>query len=73
MKRFPRFFDKQVSNLLREQLVRLGYAFAAMQKFEPGVDGKGFDEALCIGDVLVKTPGIYTVTLSRMSQRIDGS
>src|SRR5271156_335242 len=65
-----RLFE-QLANPAAEHLVGVGRPLALMQDFEPGFDREGLDEASAVGDVLIDSPRIGAVALSRISKLVD--
>src|SRR5580704_6982867 len=69
--RDARRFFKYLANPAAEHLVGVGHPLALMQNLEPGFDREGLDEASAVGDVLINSPRIGAVTLSRISKLVD--
>src|ERR1700727_607410 len=65
-----RLFE-QLANLAAEHLVSVGRPLALMQNLEPGFYREGLDEAPAIGDILINSPRIGPVALSRISKLVD--
>ena len=65
-----RLFE-QLANPAAEHLIGVGRPLALMQNLKPGFDREGLDEASAVGDVLINSPRIGAVALSRISKLVD--